>query len=229
MKDKNSSSSEENTSTDSTMSPLEAIEQRVADGAEQRLMEILPSLMSNCISTDPGVRSCMQQNLQEETNSSVERLKKTLDAWAQGFRKQQERLTEVERQNFRTLALEQAARVREFLKKMLQILTFATICLAISLALVLLLPPAVQRLWEIWQQPNNSILRAENQRLQAQVTTLLAQPSLRRRVILYPRQNTVWAEVEPGTQPELTTFLSGSPERDRVIWLIRLKEFQPHP
>ena len=211
------------------MNPLEAIEQRVADGAEQRLREKLPDLMTNFIRTDLGVQFSMRQRLQAETNSSVACLQKTLDAWAQGFRKQQERLTEAERQNFRILALEQAGRVREFFMKMLQILTFATICLATSLGLVLLLPPAVQRLWEVWQQPNNSILRAENQRLRAQVTTLLAQPSLRRRVILYPRQNTVWAEVEPGTQPELTTFLSGSPERDRVIWLIRLKEFQPHP
>src|SRR5580698_4438398 len=185
MKDTQLPSSEANTHAVSTMKPLDAIEQRVANAAERILTGRLASLVESSLATDPGARQSIRRLLQEEAASLTAILKQEWNTTVKEFQIAQESLANQERQFIRSQACARAAERRSLLKQWitgtLRVLVFALPCLVAVGSMALLVPDAVHRIWE---PPYLKMLETQNRQLTSQVTLLRLQPALKNRIML---------------------------------------------
>ena len=199
------------------MKPLDAIEQRVANGAERILTERLQSLVKSSVATDPAVRQSIQLILQAETASLTATLKREWNTRLKEF------LLAQERQANARMA-EQGRLMTLRLKGTFRALALALLCLTVAWFLVLLVPDATRRIWE---PPYMKTLETQNQQLTSQVSFLRLQPVLKDRILLYPGPQGMWAEVEQGAKPVLTEMFYRNPADTRQAWLIPLRQQKP--
>jgi hypothetical protein len=209
------------------MNPLDAIEQRLANAAQKLLLKRLPILVKNSIGSDPGVRESIRQLLREEARSFLADQKQEWDIQTREFCTALERQAVQERQFLRGQATRKMVALRRLLRLYLtgslQALALALLCLVATALLTVVLPTAIQRIWE---PPDLRTLEAENHQLNSQVAQLRLQPVLKDRVMLYPSPDGIWAEAVSDAKPQLTDILFASREDDHQGWLIQLRQFK---